>query len=126
MSSASVDVSFDNTLEVDLSGIPTTFTIKVLEIPKITVGLDPITIEPITVRPLDLTLRVREFPSVRAHLPANFSVGLSILGYELMCLRLCGEAQVITEPYEPNPCEVCADGQPAPVVDTNLAAAAKS
>jgi len=26
------------------------------------------------------------------------------LGIELMCLRLCGEAQIITEPYVANPC----------------------
>jgi hypothetical protein len=28
---------------------------------------------------------------------------------ELMCVRLCGEAQMITEPYVPNPCERCGE-----------------
>ncbi len=52
-------------------------------------------------------MRIREIPSIRTHVPAYFTLGLSILGYELACARLCGEAQVITEPYEPNPCEHC-------------------
>lgn len=49
-------------------------------------------------------------------MPANFTLGLSILGYELVCARLCGEAQVINEPYEPNPCEHCGEvtRQPTP------------
>jgi hypothetical protein len=34
---------------------------------------------------------------------------------ELMCLRLCGEAQMITEPYHPNPCEVCGESHRPPV-----------
>ena len=67
------------------------------------------TVQPLTIRPLDLTVRIREFPSIRAHLPANFTLAFGALGYELFCLRLCGEAQVITEPYDPNPCEDCED-----------------
>jgi hypothetical protein len=64
-------------------------------IPKIQLGVDPV------------ELRLTEFPSIRGHLPADFCVGLSVLGMELMSIRLCGEAQIITEPYHPNPCEVC-------------------
>lgn len=52
-------------------------------------------------------MRIKEIPSIRTHVPALFTLGLSVLGYELLCARLCGEAQVITEPYEPNPCEHC-------------------
>ena len=114
MSAAEVDVEFENDLGIDVSGLPTTYTINVPSIPKISVGLDPITvrpltIEPLTIRPLDLTVRIREFPSIRAHLPANFTLAFGALGYELFCLRLCGEAQIITEPYDPNPCEDCDD-----------------
>jgi hypothetical protein len=29
------------------------------------------------------------------------------MGMELLSIRLCGEAQIITEPYKPNPCERC-------------------
>jgi hypothetical protein len=55
--------------------------------------------------------------------PANFSVGLSVLGLELFCARLCGEAQVITEPYEPNPCEHCGKrGQSIGLIEPNLPA----
>jgi hypothetical protein len=105
--SVDVDLSFGNDLGVDLSGIPSTFRLDVTNLPKIAIGLDPIRLEPITVTPLDLSVRIKEIPSIRTHVPALFTLGLSILGYELICARLCGEAQVITEPYEPNPCEQC-------------------
>lgn len=110
--SVSADVTFDNDLGVDLSGIPSTYHIDVQNIPKIQIGLDPITLdpitlEPITVEPLDVSVRIKEIPSIRAHIPAMFTLGFSVLGYELFCARLCGEAQVITEPYHPNPCEHC-------------------
>jgi hypothetical protein len=36
---------------------------------------------------------------------------------ELLSLRLCGEAQIITEPYEPNPCEIC--GSSRHTIDTH-------
>jgi hypothetical protein len=100
---------------VTVSGIPSTFTINVDKIPdihaymeklpvihlnidnipKIQLGVDPV------------ELRLTEFPSIRGHLPADFCVGLSVMGIELMNVRLCGEAQIITEPYKPNPCEIC-------------------
>jgi hypothetical protein len=111
----SVDVNhyFEDILDVDLSGIPQDYTFHI-ELPKIQIGLDPITIEPltinpITINPLDVSIRLKEIPSIRTHVPANFSVGVSMLGYELFCVRLCGEAQVITEPYDPNPCEICGE-----------------
>jgi hypothetical protein len=84
---------------VTVAGIPDTFHINIDHLPdplpKITIGVDP------------LVLRLTELPSIRGHLPADFSVGLSILGFELLCVRLCGEAQIVTEPYHPNPCEHC-------------------
>ena len=114
---------------VELSGIPSSFSIDLTHIAKILVGLDPLTINPLTinpltinpltVNPLDVSVRIKEFPSIRAHVPANFTVGLSILGFQLMCLRLCGEAQIITEPYHANPCERCDEpAVPQPVTPT--------
>jgi hypothetical protein len=85
-----------------VSGIPDHFHISVDSLPKIQLGVDPLTINPV-----DVTIGISKIPDIRAHLPADFSVGLSVLGMELMCLRLCGEAQVITEPYQPNTCERC-------------------
>ena len=82
---------------VAVEGIPSTFDINIDRLPKISLGIDPI----------DISLRLKEVPSIRTHLPADFHVGLSILGFELVCLRLCGEGQLITEPYRPNPCEIC-------------------
>jgi hypothetical protein len=55
----------------------------------------------------DVNLRIREIPNIRAHIPANFRLGFSVFGIELAALNLCGEAQVITEPFVPNPCERC-------------------
>lgn len=105
--SSTVDVKhhFIDPLDIDIS--PTTFGLNldvthIADIPKITIGVDPITINP-----LDVSVRLKEIPSIRAHIPANFSIGLSVLGYDVACVRLCGEAQVITEPYEPNLCERC-------------------
>ena len=87
---------------VTLAGIPDTFHIHVEKLPKIQLGIDPVTIQPLT-----LNLAIKEVPSMRTHLPADFSVGFSLLGMELFCIRLCGEAQMINEPYKPNPCERC-------------------
>jgi hypothetical protein len=102
---------------VTVDGIPDEFSIRVKELPKITIGVDPlhvsidklpklqIGLDPLELGPIELKLT--ELPSMRAHLPADFHVGLSLLGRELMGVRVCGEAQVITEPYKPNPCERC-------------------
>ena len=108
-SSVSTDITFDNDLGVDISGLPSTYHLDIQNIPKIRIGSDPITIEPLTIEPLDVSVRIKEIPSIRAHIPALFTLGLSVLGYELFCARLCGEAQVITEPYHPNPCEHCGE-----------------
>ena len=107
--SVDVDLSFDNDLGVDLSGIPSSFSLDITHIPKIQVGVDKLNVklDPITVEPLDVSVRLKEIPSIRTHIPALFTLGLSVLGYELLCAKLCGEAQVITEPYHPNPCEHC-------------------
>jgi hypothetical protein len=98
-----------------VAGIPDTFHILVEKLPKIQLGVDPVTL---TLNPVELNLSVKEIPSIRGHLPADFSVGLSLLGMELLTVRLCGEAQIITEPYVPNPCEMCGSGatpsMPAP------------
>lgn len=109
---------------VAIDGIPDDFSLSVDALPKIMVGVDPLsvgvtelskvnvgvdplrlTLDPITVKPLDLALSISRIPDVRAHLPADFSLRLRVFGVEVFCIRLSGEAQVITEPYLPNPCE---------------------
>ena len=89
---------------VTLAGIPSNYTVGVTSLP-------------------DVNLRIREIPSFRAHIPANFHLGFSVLGVELAALNLCGEAQIITEPYVPNPCERCGATarQPQPI-DTSVGA----
>jgi len=99
-----VGLTFDNHLHVD---IPTSYSIDITHLPTIR-------IDPITINPLDVSVRIKEIPSIRAHIPANFAIGLSVLGYEIACVRLWGEAQVTTEPYEPNPCEHCGKVHRAP------------
>jgi hypothetical protein len=102
-----VGLAFDNHLGVD---VPTSYSLDITHIPKISIGLDPI-----TVNPLEVSVRLKEIPSIRTHVPANFILGLSVLGYDLACVRLCGEAQVITEPYVQNPCEHCGQVHLTPV-----------
>ena len=80
-----------------ITGIPTTFTINIDQLPKIQLGVDPVS----------LNLSIKELPSMRVHLPADFRVGLSLFGIELANVRLCGQAMAINEPYKPNPCEIC-------------------
>ena len=91
-----------------MSGIPSTYTINVASLPKIQLGVDPLTVNA-SLAPLDVSLSLEKIPDIRGHLPADFSVGVSLLGVELLSVRLCGEAQVITEPYRPNPCEHCGE-----------------
>ncbi len=110
--------SFGSVGPVSLSGIPDTFHIDVQHLPKIQLGVDPITMRS-TIDPVEVSTRIaiERIPDIRAHLPANFSVGLRLLGVELLCVRLCGEGQVITEPYRPNPCEQCKRPQVKPRPD---------
>lgn len=89
---------FDFNVGVNLNGnlnltVPTSYSIGISTIP------------PIEIKPIDFSLRLKEFPSIRAHLPLNYKVGFSLLGRELACINLCGQGQVITEPYVPYPCE---------------------
>lgn len=104
---------------VTLSGLPDHYTISIDKLPKITIGVDPLesklTLAPVTLRidPIETRLAITEIPSVRTHLPANYSVGFSLFGVEIAALQLCGEGQIITEPYRPNPCEVCGERRTA-------------
>ena len=106
--SGSIDVS-----PITIDGIPNTYTFYIKELPKIVIGVDPlkstIAFEPISlsVAPIDTTISIKEIPSVRVHYPANYCIAFSFLGMEISAIRLCGEGQVITEPYHANPCEVC-------------------
>ena len=116
------DFSFTIGLGLDISGIPTNYGIGITSLPKINMGFDPINIrmDPIEIKPLDLSFRIKEIPSVRMHLPMDYKVCLALFGAELASIRLCGQGQVITEPYFANPCE-CRGRRPA-----NIAIAADS
>ena len=111
----SVDIPSSYHIDLDIAGgldldadinaaitIPTSYGIGIDRLPKIELGIDPVEI-----RPVDLSLRLKEIPSIRLHLPADFKVGLALLGAEILTLRLCGKAQAITEDFVPNPCERC-------------------
>jgi hypothetical protein len=101
-SNYTVEMSLDLVSPVELAGIPSSYQLDITSLPKIQIGLDPITINP-----MDLSVAITQIPSIRAHIPAHFAVGFSIFGFQLASIQLCGEAQVITEPYVPNPCEPC-------------------
>jgi hypothetical protein len=104
--SVNIPSSFDFGIDmgVDVSGLPTNYTINTSVSP-LTLNLSPIQIQPLELKPVDISLRLKEIPSVRVHLPLDYRLGFSFLGAEILCLRLCGQGQVITEPYAPNPCE---------------------
>lgn len=91
-----------------------------LGVDKLVIGLDPLTINPLTLNPIDLWVGLKEVPRIRVHLPANFSVGLNVFGKELASLRLCGEAQVVTEEFVPNPCEMCGPASKGPITVPHL------
>lgn len=103
-----VSGSFGSVGPVTLAGLPDTYHLNVDRLPKIQLGVDEIEIHS-RLDPLDLTTHVsiERIPDIRAHIPADYSVGFSLFGVELLRIRLCGEGQVITEPYRPNPCEIC-------------------
>jgi len=92
INSVPVSVTVNNPLpEIDVAvkELPE-IDVAVKELPKINVGLDPIRL---VLDPL------------RCHFPVNMSIGFSLFGHQVAGIRICGEAQVITEPYVPNPCE---------------------
>lgn len=96
---SSFDFGVDLGVDLDISGIPTSYSINANVAPM------SLNLGPIDIRPIDFSLRVKEIPSIRAHLPLDYRVGLTVLGAELLCVRLCGQGQVITEPFVANPCE---------------------
>jgi hypothetical protein len=71
-------------------GLTSPVHIAVDSLPKINIGLDPIRV---VLDPL------------RCHLPVDISVCFNLFGHDVGAIRVCGEAQFITEPYVPNPCE---------------------
>jgi hypothetical protein len=99
-----IHAAIDGPIHTVIDG-PITASVAITAIPVLHFAIDSLPV--IQLGDVNLNMRIKEFPSIRGHLPANFCVGLSVLGMELMNVRLCGEAQIITEPYVPNPCEVC-------------------
>jgi hypothetical protein len=53
-----------------------------------------------------MSFRLKEVPSIRAHFPLDYKVCFGFLGIEIASVHFCGQAQFITEPYVPNPCEL--------------------
>ncbi len=108
-------VSVAQPFRTRLEGIPSAYDFGITELPTIHVAVDDfpaihLSVDNIpriqfAVEPVEI--RLTEIPSVRTHLPADFAIGFSLWGMEVGAIRLCGEAQIITEPYRPNPCEVC-------------------
>lgn len=89
---------------VDVGGKDTPLGLNITHIPKIQIGLDKIEVG---IDPLTLNLAIKEIPSIRAHFPANFSIGFTALGVKLFSIDLCGKAQLINEPFVPNRAERC-------------------
>lgn len=102
-----VDVDLDGGLDITIPqsyaiDIPTDFSVAIREL------------APIELKPIDISIRIKEIPAIRGHLPLNYKVGLNLLGREIACVHLCGQGQFITEPYVPYPCEPRAQTRPDP------------
>lgn len=108
-------VSVAQPFRTRVEGVPDSYSFAVTELPRIRTAVEELPVIRLSVEDLPtvrlaiepIEIRLTEIPSVRTHLPADFAVGFSFMGMEWGAIRLCGEAQVITEPYVPNPCEVC-------------------
>ena len=101
-------ISVAQPFRTKLEGIPNTYSFGVTALPEVDVAVKEIPVLRLSVDNVaPIEIRLTEIPSVRTHIPADFAVSFSMLGLELGAIRLCGEAQVITEPYRPNPCETC-------------------
>ena len=100
----SVSVETIPVLHLSVDNIPPVH-VSVDSIPPLHVSVDAL--PPIKVQLDPVEIRLTEIPSTRVHIPADFAVSLSMMGMDFGVVRLCGEAQVITEPYKPNPCEIC-------------------
>ncbi|OUS13666.1 hypothetical protein A9Q89_02345 [Gammaproteobacteria bacterium 53_120_T64] len=132
---SSFGIDLDGDFDID---IPTTYAIGITDLPQIDVNLHPldikiqpldikvqpldINIRPLEIKPLDISLRLKEIPSIRAHLPLNYKVGFSLLGREIAGINLCGQGQLITEPYQAYPCEA----KPSAVSERNKLASTPS
>lgn len=110
---AEVGAILGGALGLNLSGIPNAFDIGISQLPKLFAKLDPLTLN-LNVSPIDFSLRLREIPSIRMHFPTHFKVGFALFGREFFSASLCGQAQIITEPYTPNPCERVRARMPMP------------
>lgn len=57
---------------------------------------------------------IKDMQKVRMHIPNYTNLSFKLFGVEMMSICMNGEAQVITEPYVPNPQERCEDDCCAP------------
>ena len=71
---SSFDFGVDLGVDLDISGIPTSYSINANVAPM------SLNLGPIDIRPIDFSLRVKEIPAIRAHLPLDYRVGLTVLG----------------------------------------------
>ena len=81
---SSFDFGVDLGVDLDVSGIPTSYSVNAAVQP-LTLNLN---LAPVEVRPIDFSLRLKEIPAIRAHLPLDYRVGLTLLGAELLSVRL--------------------------------------
>jgi hypothetical protein len=110
------NVSIPNTYWIHVDSNDKTFSvdadldnIHIKELPTINLGDVNLRLKEIpeikTVSRVDVA--IKEIPDTRVHLPANYHVGLSVLGICLVKISLCGEGQIITEKYVPRRMELC-------------------
>jgi hypothetical protein len=72
---------------------------------QVATGLDNIKVTQLPT--IELKVALTEIPRVRAHVPQHYDFCISFFGLEIWRFSLCGESQVITEPYVARHPEVC-------------------
>jgi hypothetical protein len=128
MSSTTVNANLTlapNPLDVDLGftvggtvGVNANATLNIPTLPKITIGLDPIQINPLSleIKPLDINLAVTRLPLIdiqfgfrpmRFHFPMNMKLAICALGKEVLSFGTCGESMLVIEDYVPHQRELC-------------------
>lgn len=103
-----LNIDGGNPIPIDIA-LTQPIDIAITQLPQIDIKLEPVDIklEPIEIKPLDVSLRLKEVPSLRITFPVDYRVTFGLWGIELACIHFCGQSQIITEPYVPNPCECC-------------------
>jgi len=82
-----VDMGLDN-VNVDM-GLDNVKVDMGLDKVKVDMGLDNINV--------CMSFAIKEFPSMRMHMPMDYSFGIKLFGMEMLGFSICGKSMIVTE-----------------------------